>query len=91
MDTLAKYWPHITIGVAATALGIYLIKRSQHESSLSKSTNPFKDIIDQKATQDQKELQGREWMINYVREHLTGENQLKTDSGLLRREDFNHV
>lgn len=30
-------------------------------------------------------------MISYINAHLSGENQLKTEYGLLKREDFNHV
>lgn len=34
-------------------------------------------------------MQGKEWMIKYVSEHITG--HLRAEKGLLNRDDFNHI
>jgi hypothetical protein len=67
MDTIKRFWPQIAIGVAASAISIFLLLRAANQGrSTPESSSPFKEIIDQRANQALKEQEGRKWMINYI-------------------------
>lgn len=90
MDIIKKNLAHIVIGVAATSLVLYLLlRKSESPEKTDEPGNQFRDIIDQRALQHIREMQGKEWMIKYVNEHLTG--KLRTEKGVLNRQDFNHI
>lgn len=91
MESVKKHWIEISLGLAISAISAYAIYRMQSGGKQAvKVDDPFKEVVDQRASQDFKVQQGTEWLREVIAKEINvGGKPLTTINGcLLRREDF---
>eukprot|EP00347_Sterkiella_histriomuscorum_P020740 403336654 len=85
----------IKVGLAALGLaiaGFVFYKLSNRQTVEAVSSDPFRNIIDQRAPQSVKNEQINEWVKEFIeKELLKGEPLKTTESKLLRQEDFQTI